>query len=362
MTKGIKIIGLIMFIMIGQLAFGQSDQENALKKAIKAVEFIDNGKFDEGIKLLKEAQKLDPDRIDYPYEIAYAYCLKEDYKAAIKILEKIVDHKSVTDQVFQLLGNCYDLMGKSDKAFDAYDEGLKKFPNSGKLYLEKGNVYWGQKNYETALSLYEKGIEVDPSFPSNYYRATLIYCNSKTEVWGMIYGEIFMNLETNSKRTAEISKLLYDTYKSEIQFKNDTTISVSFCQLATMSINAFDDPGNVKLPFGMMIYEPILMLSTVHEKGIDLNSLDRIRTRFIESYFKNGHDKKYPNVLFEYQYKILKAGHLEAYNHWLLLKGDEEGFEKWKAANEDKWDKFVEWISDNPLKLDSTHKFYSRQY
>lgn len=362
MTKGIKLIGMIMFIMIGQLAFGQSDQDNALIKAKKAVVLLDEGKIDQGIKLLKEAQKLDPDRIDYPYEIAYAHCLREEYKEAIKILKKLTDHKNVTDQVFQLLGNCYDMMGNSDKAFEAYDEGLKKFPNSGKLYLEKGNVYWGQKNYEKALPLYEKGIEVDPTFPSNYYRAALIYCNSKTEVWGMIYGEIFINLEPNSKRTADISKLLFDTYKSEIQFKNDSTISVSFCQLGNMSINAFDDPSNVKLPFGMMIYEPIMMMSTLHEKAIDLNSLDRIRTRFIESYYQGENDKKYPNVLFEYQYKMLKAGHLEAYNHWLLLKGDEEGFEKWKAANEDKWDKFVEWISDNPLKLDSTHKFYSRQY
>ncbi len=362
MKKGIQLIGLIMFIMIGQITFGQSNQDKALQIAMKAVELMDKGKLDDGIKLMKQAQKLDPDRIDYPYEIAYAYCLKGDYKASVKILKKIVDHKAVTDQVFQLLGNCYDLMGKPDKAFEAYDEGLKKFPNSGKIYLEKGNVYWNQKKYDDAITQYEKGIEVEPAFPSNYYRATLFYCNSKTEVWGMIYGEIFMNLEPNTKRTAEISKLLYKTYKSEIQFKNDTTIAVSFCQLGNMSINAFSDPNNVKLPFGIMVYEPILMLSVVHEKSVDLNSLDRIRTRFVESYYKNEHDKKYPNILFEYQYKLLKAGHLEAYNHWILMKGDEKEFEKWKSANQEKWDKFIEWISDNPLKLDSTHKFHSKQY
>ncbi len=42
---------------------------------------------------------------------------------------------------------------------------------------------------------------------------------------------------------------------------------------------------------------------------------------------------KYPNALFQYQDKILKAGHLEAYNHWILMKGDEDAFDQWNAGN-----------------------------
>ncbi len=45
--------------------------------------------------------------------------------------------------------------------------------------------------------------------------------------------------------------------------------------------------------------------------------------------------------------EILDAGHYEAYNHWLLLKGDEDAFSKWQSANEDKWDKFVEWYNNH---------------
>ena len=362
MNNKIKSIGLLLILLFGQIAYGQNDKDIALEKGKNAISLMDKGKFDESIKLLEEAQKLDADRFDYPYELAYAYYLKEEYKTSIKILEKIMYHKNVSDRLFQLLGNSYDIIGNSEKAIEIYDAGLKKFPNSGMIYLEKGNVYWGKEKYDLALPFYEKGIELDPSFPSNYYRATLLYCSSTEEVWGMIYGEIFMNLERNSQRTAEISKLLFDTYNSEIKFTSDTSISVSFSQIATINSSNLKKSDKIALPFGIGIYEPILMISMINEKSIDLNSLDRIRKNFVENYFKNGNNKKYPNVLFDYQNKVLKAGHLAAYNHWILMRGDEEAFEVWQSSNKEKWDNFVKWFMDNGLELNPSYKFYSGQY
>jgi len=363
MDRKIKTIGLILLIAAGQTLYGQTtNKEKALAKGREAIELIDKGQLDESIKLLKEAQKLDPDRIDYPYELALVQYMKEDYKGAIKILEKLVKHKDVSERVFQLLGNSYSVSGNSGKAFEIYDAGLKKFPKSGILYLEKGNVHWGKKEWDKALSYYEKGIEIDPKFSSNYYRATLIYCNTTEEVWGMIYGEIFMNLERNSARTAEISKLLYDTYKSEIKFTSDTSFSVSFSQNATININNLKDPSKMKLPFGIGVYEPTLMFSVLSEKTIDINTLNNIRNRFIDNYFKNGHDKTYPNALFNYQKQVKDAGHFEAYNYWILMKGDESGFEKWHSENKEKWDNFVKWFTNNGLKLDENNKFYRVQY
>ncbi len=357
--KNLRLI--VVFIIFSHICLGQSNKDKALSKGKEAITLMDNGQIDESIKLLEEAQKLDPSKFDYPYEIAYANYLKEDYKKTIKILENNKNHKDVTDRLFQLLGNSYDVIGNSVKAIEIYDEGLKKFPNSGVLYLEKGNVYWVKKEYSKAITFYEKGIEVDPKFPSNYYRAAKIYCNSTEEVWGMIYGEIFMNLERNSNRTSEISKLLYDTYKTEIKIVNDTSMVVSFCKQMAINIDAINDPNKFKLPF-CMIYEPILLMAVTPEKSIDINSLDKIRGRFIDTYFKNDNDKKYPNILFNYQKKLKDENHLEAYNHWILMKGDEKAFNQWISDNNEKWERFVKWFNNNALQVDATNKFYRGQY
>lgn len=363
MIRKIKTIGLLLFLTAGQIAYGQTtNKEKALDKGREAIKLMDNGKFDESIKLLEDAQKLDPEEISYPYELGYAYYAKKDYKMASKYLESILKHKDINDRVYQLLGNSYDHLGKGDKAITTYETGLKKFPNSGNLYLEMGVMQMGKKDYNKALDYYEKGIEVAPKFPSNYYWAAKIYLFSSEEVWGMIYGELFMNIERNSKRTSEISKMLYDTYKREIKFSSDTSFSVSFSQNASIDIDNLKDPSKMKLPFGVSVYEPTLMFSMLDIKSIDMNSLDKIRSNFIDNYFNKGDDKNYPNVLFEYQKQIKDAGHIEAYNHWILMKGDEDEFDKWHSVNKDKWDSFIKWFGNNGLKITDENKFYSGQY
>lgn len=347
------LLSLFFFIALAQTA-----KETAKAKGKAAVGLEDEGKFDEALKLLTEAQQLDPQEIAYPYEMTYCYYSQEQYQKVIDILGKLKDSPDAFDRLYELLGNSYDILNQTDKAIVIYDEGIKKFPKSGVMYLERGSIPLAAKRYGEALNYFEKGIEVDPKFPSNYYRVTLIYCKSDEPMWGMMYGEIFMNLERNSKRTAEISKLLFDTYKSRIKFNSPDNTTISFSK---NNIIASGGSGAIKLPYSI-IYEPVMAFATISVKEINLNSLDKIRQSFINFYYDKGFDKKFPNVLFEYQRQIVLANQMEAYNHWLLMKGDEDAFNTWQAANKTKWDDFIKWYTANPLKLDDSHRFYRNMY
>ena len=362
MKNKIGYIAVVFLFLTGQTTYGQeTNREKASSKGKEAIQLMDDGKVDESILLLKEAQNLDPHSITYPYELGYAYYLKKDYKKTIKYLESIKSEKITNDRVYQLLGNAYDMLGESDKAVGTYESGLKIFPKSGHLYLEMGAIQRVKGNLEDALGYYEKGIEVDPEFSSNYYWASKIFCISDEKVSGMIYGEIFMNLERNTKRTAEISELLYDQYKTQIKLKSDTALSVSFSKNAFVNAKTADS-SQIKLPFGVGVYETTLAMSILGSKSIDINTLDPIRTNFINNYFSCKHNKIFPNVLFSYQKKIIDLGYGESYNHWILMKGDEDAFEKWLENNEEKWTLFSNWFLKNPLKIDSTNNFFRKQY
>ncbi len=53
---------------------------------------------------------------------------------------------------------------------------------------------------------------------------------------------------------------------------------------------------------------------------------------------------------------------MEAYNHWILMKGDEDGFERWLSENSEKWDAFVEWFTENQIQINDENRFYRSQY
>jgi tetratricopeptide (TPR) repeat protein len=352
LTAGLALAG-------SPFALAQSPEDEAHTRAVAALKLVDEGHLDEGIKLLQEARKLDPGKSVYPYELSYAYYQQKNYAEAQPILEDLVKRPDATENTFELLGNVYDNGGNPTKAIATYEAGLRKFPASGRLRLELGIMYMDQKNYDKALSYYEEGIRVAPAFASNYYWAARLFCNSSESAWGLLYGELFINLERNSPRTAEVSKLLYDTYQKSIKLKGKDSASVD----VSRNVMVLPAKGKkIKMPYAGMVYAPVLILSVAGETTLDANSLDRIRTNFVRNYFKLPFSKDQPNALLDYQRQIDAVGHLEAYNHWLLLKGDEAAFADWQRANPGKWQAFTTWFKDNSITLDANHRFYRAQY
>lgn len=358
-----SIILFMAFLYSGLLLSQATESETqAIEMTQKAIELMDNGKINESLKLLNEALKLDPENNDIKYEKAYAYYLDKNYKSAIKELETLRRKPDASPAVYQLLGNSYDLNKKSKKAIEIYDIGLAQFPKSGSLHLERGNMELIQKNYSEALKYYEKGIEVDPFFPSNYYWASKIYLSGDNEVWGMLYGEMFLNIERGTRRTQEISKLLYDTYVSEITFTNDTSIKVSFSSNKLYITNTNpDDIIEQIASFGLLCYEPYLSLACLNQKVINIKSLHEIRTNFLSLFNQKNQQPNFKNILFDFQDSLISKNNFEAYNYWLLNAGNPSEFQTWKDANKEKWDLFSNWFKENGIPLTETNYFHKKK-
>lgn len=354
----ILAISSICLFAVSFKTISNEDKQSAESKGMKAIELMDQGRYEESLNLLDEAIILDPDRFDYPYEKAYAYYLRKEYKKSIEILSQISSHNDVTDQSFQLFGNAYDMIGDSSKAIEIYNLGLKKFPNSGKLYLEKGIVFASHNNYNDAVKSFEMGVSKDPKFPSNYYRLAAIFSQTKNPIWGLFYGEIFMNLERNTKRTESISKLLFNIYKDNIIFETDTSFKITFAKLI---LDKIEDAKEFKLPLKSFYEMQIVLGTTFAEKNKTIDDFSKIRTASIQNFNKN-FESIYKNSLSDYHTKILNAGHLEAYNHWLMMRGDEENFEKWQEKNKFKWANFITWFKENSLTLDDKNYFVRTKF
>lgn len=358
----IKLAFIVLFFVQFD-CIAQSNYDKAQTLLSEAITIMDNGDINKSIELLKEARKLDPKNYVYDYEIGYALYLKRDFKEALKTLKYVVyNFKNCEDKCYQLLGNLYDINGKPKNALKTYNEGLVKFPNSGRLYLEKGITFLIDKNYTEALSNFETGIKVEPTFASNYYRAALIYCNSSEAVWGMIYGEIFINLERGTRRTDEMSRVLYQTYFNKINI-SDSKVTSQFSKNATIYIDPSNfDVEKFKLPFGIGFYDPSMALALVNTKKLSIEELSKIRTTFLNLYNTEENRKRYPNALFEHQLNIQEKGFFEAYNYWVLHIGNETEFEEWKSNHQKEWKQFLDWFIQHPIQLNEKSIFHRLHY
>lgn len=361
------VIFLTILFAFNLPTFAQTDKEKAETIGQKAIRLMDDGQLDESIKLLEEANALDPKRIDYPYEKALALYRKEIYQEAISILEGLKGHKDVMDRVYQLQGNAYDILGDAEKAMEIYQIGLQKFPKSGILYLEYGVVKLSQEKYEEAAILWEKGVKVDPNFPSNYYWLARLYSGSKEKIWGLFYSEIFLLLEPGTKRSKEISKLLFDTYKKSYIRESETSGEFDLTE-AGFKIVVKNKKDLKKLDDKLLPFEGSYMFSFSPAainfmSDINMATIAGARARFLHFWFEvNKTNKVYPNALLNYQRKIDKAGLMEPYTYWLLVYGDELRYQAWFKSNEASAKKCSEWLRSNQINLKSSEKYSISDY
>lgn len=347
-----------MFLSFSVLVANAQNFDEASSLLERAIKLMEKAKYDDSIELLREAKKMDTNFYEIDYEIALAFYNKFRSDSSIVILESLIKKDRVQDLYYQLLGNSYDMKNKRKKAIEVYKQGLEKFPNSGRLYLELGVVHLLNNHSDEALTYFERGIEVEPEYPSNYFHAARLLLDSKEKVWGMIFGEIFIILEPFTQRTTEISQMIYDTYLSEIRVKSDTSYKLSFTKDDEAEREVNDDSTYVVYPYGFEIYQPVLAASLYPETKIDLNSLIRVRTRFIENYYKNEKVKSIPNILFDYQKKIYDAGHFEAYNYLVLHSSDMKSVEEWNKSTKHKITRLIQWMSINQLDITKDNMFY----
>ncbi|WNJ18438.1 tetratricopeptide repeat protein [Pontibacter sp. G13] len=343
------ITGMLLII---PALWGQSPEQDPQELVRTAISLMDGGDPDQALEYLARAKELRPNDLLIDYETAFAYQIKKDHKKVIKITKKLIKQGYPDPKVYQMLGNNYDFAGMPEKAIKTYEAGIKKHPNAGNLYLERGNMDYARENYNQALDFYLEGIEQDPLYPSCYRSsAILIMAGAEKELWGLIYGEVFQNLEVDSRRADYISEVMYKVMQGEITFEetdSTTNIHVGLTGKIVLNLEDMLNGEEFKLPFEA-VFEIELMKAMITSNRIDLESLYQIREQFIQIWAEAGHLDEYDIPLFRYQYEIFKAGHFEAYNYYIFRGGDPEGFDQWLLAHKDEFRAFAEYYEEHTI-------------
>jgi len=297
------------------LGLNLNAQDDVQKLLETARTFTRQGDYTNAILVLNRAAALKPGDLNIEKDIAYNQYLAGNLDQAAALAKQLMEREDADVQTFQIAGNIFKGMNDNKECLKLYKKGIKKFPNSGALHFEYGEVLLIDEQRQEAIDQWETGIEVDPSYSGNYYHAAKFYSFNKYNiVRTILYGEIFVNLESYSVKTAEMKDYLLKSYK---QFY------VNVPEEETKKPNVFEK----------MVATTLMKQSDQLSKGINTESLTIIRTRFLLDWFEQSAEK-YPYRLFEQQQYLVREGLFEAYNQWLFGQvNDIVQYQQWTSNN-----------------------------
>jgi len=321
-----------LLIMINT-GFAQAQDADALRETGRS--FMRQGDFPSALQALDKALELKPGNIDILKDKAFIYYLQRDFAGTIDLCKKITAREDADAQSFQILGLAYKAIAETKESEKMYKQALAKFPKSGALHSDYGELLSSLNNAAEAIKYWEKGIEADANYSGNYYFATKYYAQKGNIIWGLLYGEIFVNIESLSKRSEEIKTIIYGGYKKLFQ-------DVSILDNAKQSSSVFEKAVATNLG----------NLTSFGRFDVSPEMLTALRTRFLLSWYNNEETKKMNFRLFDYHRSLLREGYFDAYNQWLIGPiTDTQKYQQWTAKHGDDVKAFQQYQRNELFKM-----------
>jgi len=355
MQISLLIIVMSCFSVTGLAQVAPEIARRADSAAKKAVEMMDNNLPESALQKWDEAIALVPTYAPYKYEKAVCLVMGKKHAEAAEVLKPIYKDRQLGDRGFQLLGNCYDFLEDTAASRRLYEEGIAAYPESGRLHFELGQRYYLDKNREMAHKYWLQGTRAEPKYPTNYFWLAKSYSETRDRLWAAMYAEAFLNLERNSQRTREMSKLVFDMWVLSLRI-GDTLDPINFCTDATLEEPDRRGPNVMNFPTAFeftvaqatqpFIIKDSVITSLTVEKLVDL------RYRFTRAWATSGNDSLHVNDIIRWNMYLQKQGRLKEYLWWLNSYGNVREMNDYFRKNEDRYETFLAWYSDNQLPFD----------
>lgn len=314
-----------------------------------AKEYMALGNLNDAIITYKHAISLAPGKMVLYRDLGNALFLSGRYNEAEQALSSVNSMPDADAQCYRILAASQAAQSDFKSARATLKKGIGRFPDSGLLYHEKGMVSAIEKKPEDALNAWLDGIRREPAYPQNYYEAAHIYLNSDKVLWGLLYGEIYINIAHDTANMQDMKKMLFTAYKT--MFDNISKDVPGYGK---------ENPKVAVDNFSDAVRQVYASLTPVVSDGITTENLTMVRTRFVMDWFSRYNDK-YPFSLFSYLDELIRTGHFDIYNEWLFGKAESVAeYASWNTFHEGDLARFSLWQNEHQLHP-ATRDFYNNR-
>ncbi len=337
-----KITLALTFIITSFCSMAQ-DGTGAADLVRQGVQLNDQGKYAGAIDKYKEALKIDPENIQANYEMAFSLFASGKGNDGIPFIEKTIKASTSPPLIaasYDLLGSIYDQGNQSQKAIEAYKDGIKVNPNYQRLHFNLGIAYFRNKQYAEAEASAIEAIKLDPKHASSQRLYALVTFHQNKRVNALMGFCSFLLLEPQTTRSAEAftnirSILQGGTLKDG---SGRTTIIISprdnqENQTLNLAISMTVLSGQKKKLAGMDLLE------------YELKSIFNIVGEMSESKT----DKTFFDKFFvDYFHKLSQTSNMPAFIRLVSLNANKDENTNWMKNNEKQARDLDSWIASTP--------------
>ena len=253
---------------LGQLYIKASDDEKALP-------------------FYEQIVKLNPVNVDAYNNMGGIYRRLKRYDESIAILNKALGfNKNISDIKYNL-GFTYKLMGKNDEACDCFEYVISENSNDVLAYNHLGSIYATKKDYQKSISIYKRGLQVDPNHPILQYNLARSYVATNSDLDAFKAFEAALRAKPSWK----------DAVKEYSALLNKYSRTKESCEVIQKAINLYPTDGYLYYLLGKSFLVQTDYESAVKsfEKAI---SLDKTNPSYYEKLiFAYEREKKYDEGL-----------------------------------------------------------------
>jgi tetratricopeptide (TPR) repeat protein len=167
----------------------------------------------EYIETWKGIVELQPEVLDYYYELSNAYLMDKDLKNALATLNRIERKVGVTEQVSTQKAKLWTAMGRNDKATQEIEALAEAMPQESRYSSILAETYMSQGKYDKAKQCYDRVLQTNPD--DEYIHISLAEYYKAVGQPRKAYDELRISMAQKNLSTSNKLHILTNFYTSE---------------------------------------------------------------------------------------------------------------------------------------------------
>ncbi|HTK20195.1 MAG TPA: tetratricopeptide repeat protein [Mucilaginibacter sp.] len=306
----------------------------------EGVQLNDQGKYADAIAKYSEALKLEPENAQANYEMGFTLVQSGKGIDGIPFVEKAIEKNNS----LQLKAACYDMLGsiydndhQTQKAIEAYKNGIQVNPKYQQLYYNLGLTYFRNKQFADAEANAIEAIKLDPKHASSLRMYALVTFHQNKRVNALMGFCSFLLLNPQGPQAAEAF--------GNIQHILQGGVLKDASGKSTIILSPKDNQENATM--NLAISMSVLAGQNKKLSGLDLLEfeLKSIFTIAGETSEKKTDKDFYDKFFVDYFYKLSKSDNMPAFTRLVSLSANKDANTKWMSEHDDLVKALDNWLA-----------------